>query len=71
MEHQREFAPEWAHNCTTVVQVRTEASRAAEIITRWWQEIKSRKQREQTLRRKTMRKSSGRQNLGRRGVRRL
>lgn len=71
MQHRREVARDLAEDCAAVVQVRTETLGAAEVITRWWREIKSRKQREQTLQRKALRKTSGRQSLGRQGLRRL
>ncbi|KAJ5996108.1 hypothetical protein N7522_007768 [Penicillium canescens] len=71
MQHRREVARDLAENCAAVVQGRTEILGAAEVITRWWREIKSRKQREQTLQRKALHKSSGRQSLGVRGLRRL
>jgi abnormal spindle-like microcephaly-associated protein len=71
MQHRREVARDLAENCAAVVQGRTEILGAAEVITRWWREIKSHKQREQTLQRKALRKFSGRQSLGLRGLRRL
>ena len=71
MQHRREVARDLAENCAAVVQGRTEILGAAEVITRWWREIKSRKQREQILQRNALRKSSGRQSLGLRGLRRL
>ncbi|KAJ5308736.1 hypothetical protein N7508_004115 [Penicillium antarcticum] len=71
MEGRREVARELAQNCATAVQVRTEVLGAVEVITRWWWEVKSRKQREKTFQRKAMRKSSARRSIGRKGVRRL
>ena len=71
MQHRRKVAGDLAEDCAAVVQARAEVLGAAEVITRWWRKIKSRKQREQTLQRKALRKISGRQSLGRQCLRRL
>ncbi|KAJ5758168.1 uncharacterized protein N7511_006862 [Penicillium nucicola] len=71
LDHSDGVTRKLVKSCTTAAPSQAQMCKAVGVITRWWQDIKSRKKRKQILPRNGVRKSSVRQNTGRKGVRRL